>query len=405
MRKVLIAATVSEMIEAFLVPNIDKLLQMGNEVHVAADFEDEDVYRMERNDLFQEQLLQRGVKVHKIPMQRNPFHLENRESYQLLKELIDKEQYAIIHCHTPVGGVLTRLAARQSRNQGTKVVYTAHGFHFFKGAPLKNWLMYYPVEKFLARYTDSLITITQEDYETAHAKRFKAKAIEMISGVGINPDKFTPVTDSKRKYLRELYGYGEDEFLLIYVGELSYRKHQDMLISIMPKVIQSIPHAKLLLVGDGDKEKEKEFIDLIETLKLRDHVKLLGFRRDVHQLMSLSDIVVSASRQEGLPVNVMEAMSIGLPLIVTDCRGNRDLVQDGKNGFVVGIDENKIFIEKIKELHRSKDKREAFGRVSLNEIQFYSIEHVNNQLSLIYENLLNATEKEVPLLPQLKETK
>lgn len=405
MNKVLILASVSEMVEAFLVPSIDWLQDKGYEVYVAANFTDEDLNRQERNDLFKEKLTKRGVIAHSVPMHRDPFHSENRQAYQMVKRLLASESFALVHCHTPIGGVLARLAARKSHQSGTKVIYTAHGFHFFKGASLKNWLLYYPTEKMLSRYTDCLITINQEDYQTAQNKKFKTKEIELISGVGINPNQFSPVTHDKRKYFREVYGYKEDDFILIYVAELSYRKHQDLLISIMAEVVQSIPNAKLLLVGDGDKAKEQEYALLIEDLKVWDSVKLLGFRRDVYQLMSLSDVVVSASRQEGLPVNVMEAMSVGLPLIVTDCRGNRDLVKNDVNGYVIDLDKPTEFVDRILELHESQAKRNAFGKSNLNLIKQYSLENVNQELGAIYEKILHSTTSASHSLPQMETIK
>lgn len=405
MNKVLILASVSEMIEAFLIPSIDWLQNKGCEVHVATNFSDADLNRQERNDLFKEQLTQRGVIVHPVPMHRDPFHPENRQAYQMVKQILASESFALVHCHTPIGGVLARLAARKSRQEGTKVIYTAHGFHFFKGASLKNWLLYYPTEKLLSRYTDCLITINQEDYQTAQDKKFKTKVIELISGVGINPNKFSPVTQDKRNCFREVYGYKEEDFILIYVAELSYRKHQDLLISIMAKVVQSIPNAKLLLVGDGDRAKEQEYALLIEDLKVWDSVKLLGYRRDVYQLMSLSDLVVSASRQEGLPVNVMEAMSVGLPLIVTDCRGNRDLVENGVNGYVIDLDKPSEFVDRILELYRSHAKRNAFGKSSLDLIKKYSLENVNQELGIIYEKMLQPTTSASHSLPQMETIK
>ncbi|MER1954317.1 MAG: glycosyltransferase family 4 protein [Desemzia incerta] len=394
MRKVLIVASVSEMIEAFLLPNIELLQNMGNEVHVMANFKDTDALRQERINLFKEQLLNRGVISYSLPIHRDPFHIENKRAYHQMKEIIETEQFSIIHCHTPIGGVLTRLAARKVRESGTKVVYTAHGFHFFKGAPLKNWAIFYTIEKMLSKYTDCLITINQEDYSAAHFHKFKTKIIEMIPGVGINPLKFRPVTESKRKYLRQQYGYEDEEFILIYVAELSYRKHQDMLISMMPKLLETVPTARLLLVGDGDQDKLYEYHSLIHELGIEDQVNMLGFRRDVNDLMSLSNVVVSASRQEGLPVNVLEAMSIGLPLVVTDCRGNRDLVHDGENGFVVDIDDTDRFVERIIELHQDKEKRTAFGKENLRAIKSYSVHHVNDTLQAIYQKVFHLIEQD-----------
>ena len=149
-----------------------------------------------------------------------------------------------------MGGVLARLAARTARKNGTKVIYTAHGFHFCKGAPLANWLLYYPIEKTLAHFTDCLITINTEDYQLAK-RHFKAEKIEHVHGVGVNTDKFKPVGEEQRKQLRKQYGYKEDDFLLFYAAEFNQNKNQQLLIEALALIKEEVPNARLLLAGKG----------------------------------------------------------------------------------------------------------------------------------------------------------
>ena len=190
-------------------------------------------------------------KKYNIPIQRSPFKRQNIGAYKELKSIIDDNQYNVIHCHTPMGGVLARLASRKARKDDTKVIYTAHGFHFCKGAPLINWLVYYPIEKMLARYTDCLITINEEDYSLAVNHQFKANQIEHVHGVGVNTERFCPINEFEKSELRSKYHYRNDAFLMFYAAEFNKNKNQQILIEALALVKQHVPNAKLLLAGEG----------------------------------------------------------------------------------------------------------------------------------------------------------
>jgi glycosyltransferase EpsD len=367
MKKILFTATVDSHIINFHIPYLKWFKEQGYEVHVASNGNS--------NIPFVD------VK-YNIPFERSPFKLANLKAYKQLKKIIDDNNYRLIHCHTPMGSVLTRLAAKKARKKGTKVIYTAHGFHFFKGSPLINWLLYYPVEKWLSKHTDCLITINDEDYESAVGKKFKAGSIKKVNGVGIDLNKFTPQTKEKKKELRKEYGYSNTDFILIYVAEMSYRKHQDLLINTIDILKNRIPNIKLLLVGSGN--LMKKYKEQVKKLGLNDYIYFLGYRKDVPNLMAISDISVSSSRQEGLPVNVMEAMATGLPLVVTDCRGNRDLVRNKENGYVVGIDDVDGFANAIELIYKSKQIRKRFGEKSLIDIQRYSLDNIVREMKNMY---------------------
>jgi len=369
--KILFTATVDSHIKHFHLPYLKWFKEQGFEVHVASRGESKIPFA--------------DVK-YEIPFERSPFKFSNIKAYKQLKEIIEKNDYLLIHCHTPVGGVLTRLAARKARKSGTKVIYTAHGFHFYKGAPLKNWLIYYPIEKWLARCTDCLITINDEDYECAVRKKFKAGSIKKVNGVGIDLNKFKPQTPEKKKELRKQYGYDENDFILIYVAEMSYRKHQDLLINVVNVLKNKISDIKLLLVGEGS--LMEQYKNQVQKLHLEEYIHFLGYRKDVPDLMTIADVAVSSSRQEGLPVNVMEAMATGLPLVVTDCRGNRDLVQDGENGFVVGIDDAEGMAERMEYIYNNGEMKEKARKYNLNSIRNYSLDTIEKQIACIYNEML-----------------
>ncbi len=371
MDKILFVATIDQHIRHFHYPFLEWFKNNGYEVHVASNGE-EDLLHVDEK--------------HNIPFERFPFKINNIKAYKQLKELIDTNEYKLVHCHTPMGGVITRLASIAARKRGLKVLYTAHGFHFYKGAPKKNWLIYYPVEKLLSRFTDLLITINEEDYELATKKKFRAHKIEYVKGVGVNFSKFSPQNSETKQKLRRIYNYSDEAFILVYVGELSYRKHQDLLINAVSLSKSEIPNLKLLLVGKG--ELYDDYEKLIATLGVKDNVELLGYRRDVPDLMSLADVAVSSSIQEGLPVNVMEAMATGLPLVVSNSRGNRDLVIDDESGIVVNLDNVNEMSNALVKLYKSEELRQRYGKQGLAMINNYSIDNILKKMTELYLGLL-----------------
>ncbi|AMM94004.1 glycosyl transferase [Peribacillus simplex] len=366
MKKVLFSAAVDSHILNFHLPYLKWFKEQGYEVHVASNGDSEMPYV--------------DVK-YNIPFERSPFKFANFKAYKELKKIIEKNKYKLIHCHTPMGGALTRLAAIKARKLDTKVLYTAHGFHFYKGAPIVNWLLYYPVEKWLSKYTDCLITINKEDYQKV-INNFKAKSIKLVNGVGIDLNKFLPQTIEMKNELRKKYNFNETDFIVLFAGELSYRKHQDLLIDAFYLVNKKIPNVKLLLAGDGN--LYQQYRDQVSRLELQETVQFLGYRNDIDKLLTISDLSVSSSRQEGLPINVIEAMATGLPLVVKDCRGHRDLVINGENGFVIKGDNEEGFSGLIERLYGSKELRSKFSDKNIEMVRKYSIENVMKEMESIY---------------------
>lgn len=314
-----------------------------------------------------------------VSFTRNPFTISNIRAYKQLKQIIDRENYDIIHTHTPVGSVVTRLAARGARKRGTRVIYTAHGFHFFTGAPLLNWLIYYPVERLMARHTDTLITINDEDYK--RAKRTFKTDVRYVPGVGVDPKRFKPrLTKKQRNDLRRSLGLKPDDFVMIYPAELSKRKNQTMLIKVMESVVKYNPTVHLLLPGsDSLSGLHKRFVN---EKGLARHVHFLGYRSDVAQLLQISDLSVSTSKQEGLPVHIMEAMAAGLPIISTKCRGATELIEESENGYLVDFDDVEAMTAEIMKM--SQNGMHGFGKCSKNKSKKYQIEHITKEMKKIY---------------------
>lgn len=367
MKKVLFVATVDSHIRHFHIPYLKYFKDQGYEVHVATNNDENEKFDY-------------CDKKHIISFERSPFKIENLKAIKQMKKILKEEKFDIVHCHTPMGGVVTRIAAKESRKNGTKVFYTAHGFHFFKGAPLLNWLIYYPVEKYLARYTDVLITINDEDYNIA--KKFKAKRVEKINGIGVNEQKFQiEITEEEKNKLRKELCIENNDVVLTYVAELILRKNQSLIIEAMKEVVKNNKNVKLLLVGTGILKEKYE--SLIKDLKLEKNIILTGYRSDVPKIFKVTDIVVSTSTQEGLPVNLVEAQMSGLPIVATNVRGNNEVTENNKNGYIIKNKEE--LVEKLNVLIKDKIKRKEMGNNAQHNSKKYRLEDVLKAMIKIYK--------------------
>lgn len=374
--KALFVATVRSHIGQFHIPFIKELKRRGFEVHGA--YKDNSAYKPGLD-------LSALDKVFEVPFSRSPYSLSNVKAYKKLKKIIDENNYDVIHCHTPMGAFVTRLAAKKARKRGTKVIYTAHGFHFYKGASKKNWILFYPVEKYLSRFTDCLITINREDYDLALSRKFKAAKIYMVNGVGVDISKFHCVSKEEKTKLRSNYGYNEDDFLMIYPADFCERKNQNMLFDAL-KILLGVS-SKFRLLLPGSDEKAQPFLKYAKEIGVYDHIDVLGYRRDIDSLVAMCDISVSSSRQEGLPINIIEAMAIGNAVVATDVRGNNDLVENGINGFTVALNDSKAMAEKISYFFNNKEKAELFGKNGRNSVDRYSTENVLKEMTSVYSQL------------------
>lgn len=325
MKKALMNASVASMIYQFNMNNIDILEGLGYQVDVACNFGKENPMKNTEIAKFKKNLMDRGIKIIETNCPRNPFAFKKLLStYKQLKKLADTEKYDLIHTQSPIGGALCRIAFCKARKRGTKVIYTAHGFHFYKNAPLKNWLIYYPIEKICSYMTDVLITINKEDYKLAQQK-MKAKQVVYVPGIGIDLDKFQTIQLDKKEIRRNLE-IPDDAIWILAVGELSKRKNHEILIRAMEK----FNNLYCTIAGQG--YLKEKLVNLSKSLGMEERVKLLGFRTDIFELCEAADIFVFPSFQEGLPVALMEAMASGLPVVCSRIRGNIDLIDEGKGG-------------------------------------------------------------------------
>jgi len=365
MQKALLVATVYGFLASFEQNNIQILKSLGYEVWCACNARESD-----------ERLKKLGVHLIQIPFERNPFHVKNLQAYRKLKKLMEREHFELVHCHTPIGGVLGRLAA--SSCQVKKVFYTAHGFHFYQGAPIQNWLLYYPIEKWLARKTDVLITINREDYKRAK-KYFAAKQVKYVPGVGVDIEEIQQkVKETNWREKRKELQIPEGAVLLLSVGELNKNKNHQVVIEALARIQNSSLH--YVICGDGILRQELEA--LVERRGVSERIHLLGYRKDVIEMMAAADVYVHPSLREGLPVSVMEAMAAGLPCVVSDIRGCRDLIQNGINGIKVKPEDSLGWMCIIRECQKQNFKN-IQGK-SNKWIQKYNREQVGNRMAKIY---------------------
>lgn len=316
-----------------------------------------------------------------IPFERLPWKSRNLQAYKMLKKIIDEGNYDIIHCHTPVGAMIARLAALSARKKGSKVIYTAHGFHFFKGAPLLNWLLFYPAEWLLAPVTDVLITINKEDHARA-LKQLHAKRIEYVPGVGINTAKFRDLTIDRPEKRRSL-GYGEDDFLVLTVAEMTANKNHITILKALALLKEqgNLGNIHYLICGRGEMWASLE--ESAKEMGISDHVNFLGYRTDAPQLYKASDLFAFVTFREGLSVALMEAMSSGMPIVCAKIRGNTDLVDDGISG-VFSDNAPEAVAEHILQLYRDPERRQALGQAASEKALLFDETNVLQQVKEIY---------------------
>ena len=367
MKKVLFTANLDSFFIKFLIPQLKYFKDNGYEVHVASKNQDIEIPYCD--------------KKFNVSFARSFNIKDNLKSYQEIKKILLENDYDLISCHTPFGGVIPRLALKHIKNYKGRVVYTAHGFHFFKGAPLLNWLIYYPVEKYLAKYTDALITINKEDYELA-CKKMKTD-VYYIPGIGVDENKFNvEISKEKKSEIKKKLKVTDENFILIFPGEINNNKNQVLLIDTLEILKKHIPKIALLLPGND--LLNGKLLDYSREKGLEKNIRFLGFRKDIPELLAISDLSVSSSKREGLPINILEAMYVGKPLVVTNCRGNRDLIEDGTNGFLVNNNSAPEFAEKILKIYNDKKTSSKFVNLNKERVKKYLIENVLDEIVKIY---------------------
>lgn len=373
MKKALMIASMASMLDNFNTRNINILKELGYQVTLAANFKTEDSNSEEKVAAFKRSMEEDGHRVIHIDFTRKVFNVEGQiKSYRQVRQLA-KERFDLVHCHSPICSVITRTVFHNQRKKGTRIIYTAHGFHFYKGAPKTNWLLYYPVEKFLSRWTDVLITINKEDYSRAK-KKMKAKTLVYLPGVGVDISKFSDKT--KRKNLRAELEIPDDAVWLLSVGEVNKNKNHEIVI----RAVSNMENIYYTIAGKG--ELQEELLSLIHSLGIEKRVKLLGFCKDVAPLYEGADIFVFPSHREGLSVALMEAMASGLPVACSDIRGNTDLIDREQGGAL--FDPNNVESVKSAIIQLMNSDWEQMKRYNLEKIKSFNYDFVDQKTEKIY---------------------
>ncbi len=370
-RKVLFVASIEKHIIRFHLPSMQWFKNRGFEVHVACSGS---------------QPVPVADTVHQVPFERNPFSTKNITAYFQLKALMEKENFAVVHCHTPAPGIISRLAGRKLRKtNGLKMLYTAHGFHFYKGAPLAYWALFYPAEWVAAFFTDGLITINTEDYNFA-LKKLPVSRVFRISGMGVDEQKFMPISVEERKNVRKELGISDKKWVALYVGEFIHRKNQEFIIRAFHKLKEKIPGLVVLFAGRG--ELQEKMKGLAASLNIGEDMQFLGFRTDINRIINAADLGLSASRQEGLGLNLIEEMMCGLPVVATEDRGHREIVEQGKNGYLFRQFDTDDFVNKVFDIYSDKQLYRYMSAYAIEVAKKFTLEKSIEGLGLIYEEFI-----------------
>ncbi|MEG0669022.1 MAG: glycosyltransferase family 4 protein [Clostridium sp.] len=321
-----------------------------------------------------------GIKCVNIDFERKALTFLHGKAYSQFRELCKKENYDLIVFNTPIAAFIGRIAIRDLK---IKSIYMAHGLHFFSGAPLVNWIIYYPLEKIASRWTDGMILINNEDFKRANDKfRLRSKGkFYYINGVGIETDKFNASEDIKNDYYNSL-NITKDNLVITCVAELNSNKNQIQLLQAVNECNNKY-NIKLILVGEGDQEVVlKEYC---KEHKLS-NVEFLGYRRDVPNILAVSDILTLISHREGLPKSIMEGMASGLAILGTNTRGIRDMIKDGENGYIVEVGDYKELAKKIDSLYENKELLKQMKECSKSNSEQYDSSYVISELDNVLED-------------------
>ncbi|GAB4268955.1 MAG: glycosyltransferase family 4 protein [Candidatus Rifleibacteriota bacterium] len=372
-KKILFVATINRHFVCFHLPFFRELKKEGYEIHIAAK---DDGYEVPFVD-----------RCYSLPIERSPIAPGNFRACTQLENIIAAENYSLISCHTPVGGVIARIAARKSRIRNkTRLVYIAHGFHFFRNAPLINWLLYFPIEYFLARYADAVVTINSEDFNFAGKLSCFRNKLHFINGIGLNSERFDPDMGLEKSLLRRKFEFSTEDFVLICIGDFTRDKNQEFIVDNMPELVQIIPELRIVFLGEGH---TLEYIrQKAERTNIADKIWFAGQRHDVPEMIAMADVGVSASLREGLPVSALEIMQMEKPLVAPDIRGYRDIIKSGKNGILFPPGDRKTFISNISALYRDEKLRREIGAAAKESLDKFKLNNILPNLMNIYQKYL-----------------
>ncbi len=367
MNKILYVTTVGKTM-SFFKSIINDLIVRGDSVDIATN-------EVNGSSPIPEVYKTMNCKVYSITCERNPFSVNSFKAIKQINNIVSSLEYSIVHCHTPVAAACTRIACRKLRKKNIRVFYTAHGFHFYKGAPIKNWVIYYPIEWLCSFFTDELITINTEDYQLAKNK-FHAARTHYIPGVGVDPSKYADVNAETK--IRAEFSIPSDDFCLLSVGELNDNKNH---ISVI-KALKGLDNVTYIIAGKG----KNDVVLKEEAAQCNVKLVLAGYRNDVSSFYKEADCYILPSHREGLNVSLMEAMGSSLPCLASDIRGNRDLI-DPNGGLLFDQKSISSITDSIVSImNLDSNKRRMMGEFNSNKIKDFETNVINRQMLALYDS-------------------
>lgn len=370
--KILYVTTISKTVNAFLIPHIEMLINKGYTVDVACSVKSP----------VDKKLINLGVKVYNVQFSRTIFSTNNIKAFKQIKKIITDSSYDIVHTHTPTASAITRLACRY--NKSIKVFYTAHGFSFSKGGSFFNWFLFYPIEKYLATYTDVLITINQEDYNIA--KKIKNRHTYLIPGIGLDIKEFKKKTEVfKKDRKRKDLNLNSSDIVLTSVGELTKRKNHETIIKSLSLIKNK--NIKYVVCGEGPRRQKLE--QLIEKLDLSNQVVLLGNRSDIKEILQISNLFIFPSLREGLGIAAIEAMAVGLPVIASNRHGIQEYAIHEQTALTCDPNSPIAFKKAIIRLIKDNQLADQLRINAFNQIEKFDISYSLKAMNDIYESELN----------------
>ncbi|WP_322436193.1 glycosyltransferase (plasmid) [Lactiplantibacillus plantarum] len=378
-KKILLVANTASMIYEFNLHNIAILQSLGAEVHVATNFVNPGPIDNKVDLKLKKILEKKGVMYHQVDFMKGiGNHKLNVKAMKQLCQLCDKFNFDGIHAQSPLGGIIARRVAHRKK---VHILYTAHGFQFFKGGPFLDWLIFFPVEWFYGLWTDALVTINTDDY--AVAKHLPIKRVYYIPGVGTDIENVERIAKKQRQKLRQEVrrnlGINDDEYLLLSVGELSERKNHATVIKAISKL--NDPKIKYVIAGIGDEETNLK--SLIKENRLENKVQLLGYQTDLDGLYFAADLNVFISKREGLGLGGLDGVAHGLYIIGNGNTGMKDYIKSDDIGLLVkdptDVDEVSRTIAFAKQ-----GKKKVTGK-GLEVVREFDYRNVNKIMKSIYQ--------------------
>lgn len=382
MRKALIVTALAGFVRSFLMSDIACLRDLGFEVHCAANA------HHPGSEGVVEALSQAGVIFHQVDFSSSkPLSFETVKAWRALSSLGNAVGFDMVHCHTPIAGAVTRGVFRKKRKQGTVMLYTVHGFYFHKQSGLKSWLLYRNIEDLFSRYTDTFITINREDY--ANAQRMHCEDVRYIPGVGVDIDKFHDADVDVPGY-RSRLGLSEEDFVVLAIGELSYRKNHRIIIEALAE--SEIQNAVMVICGNSiaNPELKSKLEELAESLHV--DVRFLGLRDDIPQICRCADIGVLPSLREGLGLAGIEMLASGLPLVASNVQGIPDYVEDGINGYLCDPTDSTDFAKAISRL-TDESLRSRMSAIGYQSVRAFSKTESERAMADIYRSAVARVER------------